>query len=634
MSLVVANGTVPKTSNGLRDQRKPRADQVHWDLSMLYSHDPRAGLARDLGTARRQVEAFVRRYSGKVGSLSAVELCKAIQRLETIFDRMGRPNTYVFLEASTNLLDPARAALEQRVQDELTPLESALFFFEAEWMELSEDSVEALLDRAELANYRHYLKSLRRYRPYLLSQAEDRLLNDKSVTGREAWERLFKESLARAVVRLESITCSFSEAQVKLRSPVRAMRRRAFKAMARALRKEMPLRAFILNTVLNDAASDDRLHRYPTWRTGRNLQNDVSDLVVDNLMAQVDRRRDIPHRYYRLKRKLLGLPFLEDWDRGAPVFGAEPTVGWGDAQDVILDAYGAFSTTLRQCAAQFFDSGWIDAAPNRRKPRWTFAYPATRSLHPFVLVNFHGKRTHLVELAHELGHGVHLAMSRCQTPLNFEPSLIVAETAATLSETLVFRHLLDKARTPAKRLVVLLGHIEQLLALIFRRMAMLRFEDTVHAHRRQRGELSQEELAAYWLATERRLYGPAVRVGPDHGAAWSAIVQFVTEPAYGYAYAAGNLVALALYSRWVCDREAVAPRYLDVLSAGGSESPSVLLAGLGVHLEDPACWQTGLDKASQFIDEAEVLVQALETGRRSSGQLASRQPGSRADRCS
>lgn len=589
------------------------AKRVRWNLSAIYSEAAEKGITRDVKHARRQVQRFAAAYEGRISSLDASELRAALEDLERIQETMRRPSAYAFLNSSTNVTDAARTALQQRVQDQLGPLESELAFFEAEWTAMSDDAADRLLEQPQLANYQYFLRCLRRYRPYLMSSTEERVLDEKSLTARDAWERLFEESLARIDVRWNGQIVSFAQAQGHLRSGARTTRRRAGKAITRALRKDLPLRAYVLNTVVEDVAINNRLHRYPTWRTERNLENDVSDCVVDNLIKSVRDRRDIPHRYYRLKARLLGREPLDEWDRVAPFRGDEPTVTWAAARVVVLRAYSQFSATLQAIADDFFANRWIDAAPAPRKQRWTYAHPVVPRLHPYVLVNYQGRLSDVVELAHELGHGVHMVMARHHTLVNYEPHIIVGEVAATLSETLVLRHLLSEARTSTEQLAILLGHIERLIDHVFRRVAMLEFEDAIHSHRRDHGELDEVDLERAWLTTQARVYGPAVKLGRDYAPWWSAIVQFVREPAYGYAYAFGNLVALTIYSRWLNEGPSFVQHCEELLTAGGSRQPAALLASVGINLADPGCWRSGLDVASHLVDDAEGLAREIRT---------------------
>jgi oligoendopeptidase F len=325
----------------------------------------------------------------------------------------------------------------------------------------------------------------------------------------------------------------------------------------------------------------------------------------------VTSRYDIPHRYFALKKKLLRLETLYDWDRYAPLDSGEPQVSWDEAKEIVLDAYGSFSPRMRELGSEFFDKNWIDAALGPNKRGGAYAHPAIPSLHPYVFINFTGQRRDVLVLAHELGHGVHMSLSRAQSYLNFETPLTTAETASIFGETVTFSRLLDAEDDPERRLGLMVGRIDDVIATIFRQVAMNRFEDAIHNQRRASGELSEDDLNAAWLRTQRDMLGPAVEVSENYGIWWSYIPHFIGAPGYVYAYAFGNLLALAIYQRAVEEGPGFAPKYFDLLSAGGSDSPEALTAKLGVDLSDPSFWQGGLSQISTLVDEAEGLSQKL-----------------------
>jgi oligoendopeptidase F len=371
------------------------------------------------------------------------------------------------------------------------------------------------------------------------------------------------------------------------------------------------VRKFILNTILADKSIDDRLRSYPHWVAERNLANEASDESVNALIEAVTSRYDIPRRYYALKKKLLGLDTLYDWDRYAPLGGSEPQISWQEARDAVLDAYGSFSPRMRALGAEFFDNNWIDAALGPNKRGGAYAHQVTPPLHPYVFINFTGQRRDVLVLAHELGHGVHMSLSRVQSYLNFETPLTTAETASIFGETVTFSRLLESERDPERRLNLMIGRIDDAIASIFRQVAMNRFEDAIHNHRRDAGELSEDDLNAAWMRTQRDMLGPSVEVTENYGIWWSYIPHFIGAPGYVYAYAFGNLLALAIYQRSLEEGPGFAPKYFDLLTAGGSDSPEALTSKLGVDLGDPRFWQGGLDQISTLVDEAEELSRQL-----------------------
>ena len=583
------------------------AEEIHWDLSHIYQGDARQGIDADLLRAQELTQGFETRYRGAVAGLDAAAMTAALRELEAIHEVLGRAAAYAFLDFSIDVADPARGALLQKVQESMTQTGARLLFFSLEWLAVADDAANRLLASPEMEGYRHYLQSARRYRPYVLSEGEERVLAEKSVTARSSWDRLFEEVTTAVRVKIGDGEVTLDEALSKLHDGDPQARRASAQAVTDALRGGLPVRKFVLNTILADKSIDDRLRSYPHWIADRNLANEASDESVQALIEAVTSRYDIPHRYFALKKKLLGLDTLYDWDRYAPLDSAEPQVSWDEAREIVLDAYGSFSPRMRELGSEFFDKNWIDAALGPNKRGGAYAHQAIPSLHPYVFINFTGKRRDVLVLAHELGHGVHMSLSRAQTYLNLDTPLTTAETASIFGETVTFSRLLEAEREPERRLGLMVGRIDDATASIFRQVAMNRFEDTIHNQRRASGELSEEDLNSAWLRTQRDMLGPEVEVSDNYGIWWSYIPHFIGAPGYVYAYAFGNLLALAIYQRAVEEGPGFAPKYFELLSAGGSDSPEALTAKLGVDLSDPAFWEGGLNQISTLVDEAEAL---------------------------
>jgi oligoendopeptidase F len=222
-----------------------------------------------------------------------------------------------------------------------------------------------------------------------------------------------------------------------------------------------------------------------------------------------------------------------------------------------------------------------------------------------VLLNYTARRRDVLTLAHELGHGVHAALAGHQGVFHFATPLTLAETASVFGETLVFGRLLEDAPTPDSRLALLAESIEGSIATVFRQVAMNRFEHLAHTERRTQGELSLDRIDALWGESQEELLGDAVEVTEGYRSWWSYVPHFVNTPGYVYAYAYGQLLALAVYGRYEEQGEAFVPAYLELLSAGGSMPPEALGRIVGIDLADPGFWDRGLDLVERQLAAAE-----------------------------
>ena len=579
-----------------------------WDLGDLYAGGDDPEIDRDLDAADAGAEELDGRYRGRIAGLDTAELSTCLGAYEAVRERAGKVASYAYLHWAANTGDAARGALLQRATERSSRLGQKLVFLELELAHAPDEVAVAWLADPVVGRYRHWIEQIRRFRPHLLTEPEEVILAEKEVTGRSAWDRFFDEIHGAARYELDGQMLARDQALTRLYSPDRELRRRAAESVTATLRNMQQSSTYVFNTILADKASDDRLRHYPTWISERNLANQVDDRTVEALIEAVTSRYDIVARYYRLKRRLLALDELVDYDRYAPLPAADRHYTWDEARGIVLAAYERFHPRMAEVAALFFEGGWIDAAVRPGKMGGAFSHPVVPSVHPYVLVNFDGKPRDVMTLAHELGHGVHQKLSGVQGLLQHRTPLTMAETASVFGEMLVFQDLMVKEAAPKARLAMLTAKIEDSFATAFRQIAMNRFEDAIHSQRRTAGELSTERFNELWLETQRAMFGDSVTVREDYGIWWSYVHHFTGAPGYVYAYAFGELLVLALYACYQEAGPAFAPAYLDMLAAGGSDWPNEMVKALGVDLTDRGFWHRGLDILDSMVVEAEGLA--------------------------
>jgi oligoendopeptidase F len=585
---------------------------VRWDLADLYAgpDDPR--IDADLAQALESAQRFAEQHRGGVGKLSADELARAVAALEAIGERAARPASYAQLLFSADTSAPRHGALLQRVQERGTEIRNALVFFELEWVGLDDGVARALLADPALAPRRHFLESMRRYRPHVLAESEEKLIEELANTGRRAFSRLFDELVAalRFQVKHAGETRELGEEEVLslLYAPERELRREAARALTEGLRTNARPLAFIFNTLVQDKAVDDRLRRFQTPLASRHLANEIDAASVDALLSACVAHYPLVARYYRLKARLLGIPQLEDFDRYAPIAEKGGTRSWDEARAIVTAAYRDFSPELADITGAFFERRWIDAELRAGKRGGAFCASTLPSLHPYVLLNYTGNQRDVMTLAHELGHGVHQSLAAPRGLFEQDTPLTLAETASVFGEMLVFRRMLREESDPEVRLGLLCGKIEDAFATVFRQVAMTRFEQALHAARRAEGELAIPRVNELWLAANRPMFGDSVQLSEDYGWWWLYIPHFVHSPFYCYAYAFGELLVLALLRRYDEEGPAFVPRYLDLLRAGGSDTPEHLLARIGLDVGDPNFWNGGLSLLEDLVVQAEALA--------------------------
>ena len=591
------------------------ATGVNWDLAPLLDG------ATDVDSLLDEADAIAAELDatgrGKIAAMNAAELAAFYARYAELLDRAQRADNYAGLVFAADTSKPENGALMAHVEERTTAISTKLIFIGLEWAEASDEHVEAVLaDPTPALDFvRHHLRSQRRYREHILSEPEERILNEKNVTGASAWGRLFDELSAAMEVDLPqtdgtTATVSLMQALAAIQHPDRSVRQSAHAAITEGLRPGLRTRAFIFNTILNDKSIDDRLRTYPSWISSRNLANEASDDSVQALVDSVVARYDIPQRWYTLKAKILGVDMIADYDRAASVATAEAQIPWSVATETVMDAYSSFSGELAGVVQRFLRGNWIDAPASTGKRGGAFCAYTVPSHHPYVLLNWTGRTRDVATLAHELGHGVHGYLAREQGVFQMTTPLTLAETASVFGETVTSKRLLSTLSDPNERLALLANTLEDSIATVFRQIAMNRFEHAVHTARRTEGELAVERFNELWAETQTAMLGPSVEITDGYRSWWSYIPHFLHTPGYVYAYAYGQLLALSVYKRYEDVGDEFVPRYLDLLRAGGSMSPEDLGRIVDCDLADPSFWDGGLAIVDEQLTAAEDAAAA------------------------
>jgi oligoendopeptidase F len=590
------------------------AEQVTWDLMDLYHAMDDPAIDRDLDEADARADDLARQYRGRISQLDAGQMRDLLEAYESAYELSRKVSSYAYLNWSVNTEDAANGALLQKAVERASRLNQKLVFVELEWANTPDKVAQALLSDPRLVGqgvrrgYRHWLEVARRYRPYLLTEPEERILTEKEVTGRNAWMRFFDEIHGAARYEFDGEMLPQQSILAKLYNPERTVRQHAAAAVTAGLRSLNRITTYVFNNILADKASDDQLRGYPSWITARNMDNEVDDDTVEALVDAVTSRYDIVARYYRLKRRLLGLDELFDYDRYAPLPAADRHYTWDESRDIVLNSYAQFHPHMAEIAEIFFEKQWIDAAVRPGKRSGAFCHGAIPSLHPYVFVNYEATPRDVMTLAHELGHGVHQTLANPQGLLQASTPLTTAETASVFGEMLVFQALMSRETNPEVRLAMLVGKLENSFATVFRQIAMNRFEEAIHTARRTEGELTSQRFNELWLETQRAMFRDSVTMTEDYGIWWSYIPHFLHTPGYVYAYAFGELLVLALYARYQEVGSEFPNAYLDMLAAGGSDWPHELVKPLGVDLTDLNFWHNGLQMLDDMVTEAEELA--------------------------
>lgn len=590
---------------------------IRWDLSDLYTSIDDPKLLADLDRAEALAKDFEKSYKPSLEAFAAsgtpFDAAALLRDYKALLVPETKAGVFAHLSFAEKTDDAKRGAFMQKISDRLTAIHNHLLFWGILWCKAPEAAVQTLLRQPELAADRHYLEDMRKYAPHTLTEPEEKILSIKDNTGSSAFSRLFDETVNRIPFFIEEngqrVQKTETEVLALLHSPDRAVRKMGSVSLAEGLAANTHLLTYIYNMILADHRSSMQLRGYTHPAQGRNLANETTLPVLENLMASVKAAYPIAQRYYKLKGKLLGLDPLYDYDRYASLSAKESGLSYEECRRIVLEGYRDFSPEAARIVEQFFEKKWIDAEIRPGKQGGGFCCQTTPDLHPYILVNYTGHLRDVLTVAHELGHGLHQYLARKVGILESDAPLTMAETASVFGEMLIFDRVLGEVKDPKERLALLCGKIDDNFSTVFRQIAMTEFEIKAHQAGIKDGELSEEVLNGFWMESNGELYGSSITLTENYRHGWKYIPHFVHTPFYCYAYAFAQLFVLSLYQKYkeVGPAEFV-PKYLNMLSLGGSQKPEDLAAAMGLDLTAPDFWRSGLDLLDSLVQEAETLA--------------------------
>ena len=584
-----------------------------WDLSDLYKGIDDPAIEKDLEKYQKDNLSFAKKYKGKIAGLSAAEFAKMLQTYEKMVIRAENLASFASLNMNTQMKNAKAVAFYQTISEKLTDYGKPVVFFTLEINKLSDAQVKELLKDKAVAFYKPWLERIRRFKKYELSEELEELLLEKSLTSGSAWVRLYEESSSRLVYTVDGKNYNDAEISKLLLDKDPKVREKAGKELNRVSKENSALYSFIYNMVIKDKATEDAKRGFKTPIAERNLAENVEDAAVEALAESVRKKyAEISHRFYKLKAKWLGVKKIQYWDRNAPLpFCHDTHYSWKEAVNTVLNAYHEFSPKLHAQAVDFFKNDWIDVPPRDGKRSGAFAHSCSNEMHPYLFLNFVGKQNDVLTLAHELGHGCHMRLSKAQGALNDDMPMTLAEVASVFGEMVTFQSLLRRTTDDKDKLCLIAGKVNDMINTALRQISFHFFETRAH-NERKNGELSDERLCQIWVEEMRACLGPSVVVDENSAHIWSQVGHFFFLPFYVYAYSFADCLVNSLYQ--VYQEGSVKnfeDKYLDMLAHTGSKKYDQLLKPFGLDAKSPEFWNKGLSLISGYIDELERLDKKL-----------------------
>jgi len=588
-----------------------KAEGVRWELGDLYSGADDPNIERDLTEARRRAETFDKNYRGRLAGLDGPALALVLAEYEALCDVLYRPSFYASLLFSEDTQNSKAQQLVQRTREATTDTGNRLIFFALELIALEDEKVAALLSAPEMAAYAHYMNVLRRFKPHTLGEKEEQLINQKSLTGRSAFEQLYDEFCGslrfKVTVEGKEQELGDSEVMALLRHPDGNLREQALSSFLETHGRNALVLTAVFNNVFLDHKLDCELRHYADVVMPTHIANDIASETVLAMMESVERHYSIAQEYFRLKASLIGVDRLKNSDLYAPIGTESEEIPFSEARSLVLDAFGKFSERFGNIAEEFFTKRWIDAEVRPGKRSGAFCASVSPNHHPYVLCSYTGTGRDVSTIAHELGHGIHYQLSRCQRLVNHDAPLVLAETASVFAEIMLTRHLLARSDGPASRRSLLCDLLDDIYGTVFRQTALTRFEMAGHEKRRD-GQLTADDLCELWLQEQKKLFGESVEMIPSYRWGWTYISHFIHSRFYCYSYSFGELLTLALFQRYLDEGETFVPGYIRLLESGGSQSPDQALSRIGIDINQPEFWDRGFRVIEGFLAELKATL--------------------------
>jgi oligoendopeptidase F len=587
---------------------KTKYEQEIWNLDQLFTDFDAKEVQDAFDDIEQRVtafEGFREKLSKDMAEKDFLEILVSYEQMARILSRLGG---FASLKFAENTQDQQAQTFQAKIQQLGAEVENRRLFFKLWWKELDDEDAEKFMDAS--GDYRYFLEALRLEKPYTLSEPEEQVINLKDVNGPHALVTLYESITNRYSYNLsvngEKKELTRGELSVFVRDPNPDMRKAAYQELHRVYEQDAPILGQIYQFLLRDWTSENvNLRKFSSPIAVRNLSNDIPDEVVDTLLEVARKNAPMFQHFYRLKAKWIGMDRIRRYDIYAPVQDLETEYDYDESVNSVLDCFAGFDPKIATLAKRVFDENHLDGEVRKGKMGGAFCATISPDLTPYVLQSFQGRLNDVMTMAHELGHAVHSMLAEDHNHLTQHASIPLAETASTFGEMLMLDKLLETDPDPSVRSFLLFRQLDDAYATIMRQSYFALFERT--AHKMVNEGASVDELSSAYFENLQEQFGDSLELSEDFKHEWVAVPHFLMAPFYVYAYAFGQLLVLSLYQRFRAEGDSFKPGYLEILSAGGSDSPARILEHAGIDMHSAAFWQGGFDVIGSIVKQLEEI---------------------------
>jgi oligoendopeptidase F len=582
--------------------------QNPWTLIDLFPSADSPEIEAAFSKIQTGIKEFEMNRSRLTNDISVADFLEIVQQLEGLYRVSSSLNGYAGLWFSENTQNQLAQTLSARVDQINAVASNQILFFSLWWKDLENSQAERLLLAS--GDFRYWLEEIRHFKPFTLTEAEEKIINLKDVTGVNALNMLYDSITNRFTFKLEvegkELDLTRGELMVYVRQSDPDLRARAYQSLYQVYSHEAPILGQIYQTIARDWRNENiGLRKYANPISTRNLVNDIPDEVVDTLLEVSAKNATIFQRFFRLKARVIGVERLRRYDVYAPVGESNKKFEFNAAAEMVLDAFQDFDPEMATLAERVFNENHLDSEIRKGKTGGAFCYTVRPDLTPWVMLNYQGRTDDVSTMAHELGHAIHGMLASGHSIFTHHPCLPLAETASTFGEMILVDRLLKDEPDKEVRRDLLFRQIDDSYATITRQAFFAMFER--QAHDMIYHGASIDDLAQAYFENLQQQFGDSVEISDEFRWEWVSVPHIFNVPFYVYAYSFGQLLVLSLYQQYKAEGDSFKPRYMEILRAGGSIAPVKLLGQAGIEIHKPEFWQGGYDILGGLVDQLEKM---------------------------
>lgn len=572
------------------------------------------------GHESKEIQAALKKLDAEVAAFEKLrkKLKKTITKKDflTILDKLEaqtrlavKIDQFAGLWYSEDTQNQGAQTFQAKIEQLMAEHQNRTLFFSLWWKDLDSKNATRLMKAS--GEYEYWLRQMRNFKPYTLAEPEEKIINLKDVTGAKAIQTLYSSITNRYVFKVttDGETKEYTRADLMklVYSPEPDHRAAAYQGLYQVFGTDGPILGQMYQTLTRDWHNENLgMRKFSSAISVRNLGNDIPDEVVDTLLGVSEENTRIFQRFFKMKAKLLGMEKLRRYDIYASVAKSTKEYPYEQAVKMTLDCYREFDLKLEKLCLRVFNASHVDSESRKGKRAGAFCSSGDPALAPWVLLNYTGVARDVSTLAHEFGHAIHAMLAEKHNVFTFHSSLPLAETASTFGEMLLVDRLLAEEIDESVRRDILFTKVDDAYATIMRQAYFALFER--QAHEMVNKGASVDELSGAYSRNLLEQFGDSLDIADEFKWEWVSVPHIYYYPFYVYAYAFGQLLVFALYEQYKKDGEAFKPRYLELLSTGGSKSPDEILKRAGVDMRDAEFWQGGYNVVANMVDELEKLT--------------------------